>query len=105
MDYSPFSQSSFYLVKITNLLDHTFPEYKPFFQERLSKTAMYLLENYGSADKMARMNSAYYEKLHSISRGKFSPQQFLRLKELASNTVGVNNSIFDVERKLPFSTE
>ena len=90
-------QRSFYLVKITNVLDHTFPEFKPFFNERLSKTALYLLENYGSAEKMARMNSASYEKLRSLSRGKFSPQQFLRLKELAANTVGVNNSIFDVE--------
>ena len=90
-------QRSFYLVKITNVLDHTFPEFKPFFHERLSKTALYLLENYSSAEKMARMNSASYEKLRSLSRGKFSPQQFLRLKELASNTVGINNSIFDVE--------
>lgn len=90
-------QRSFYLVKITNVLDHTFPEFKPFFNERLSKTALYLLENYGSAEKMARMNSASYDKLRSLSRGKFSPQQFLKLKELASNTVGVNNSIFDVE--------
>ena len=90
-------QRSFYLVKITNVLDHTFPEFKPFFHERLSKTALYLLENYGSAEKIARMNSASYEKLRSISRGKFSPQQFIRLKELAANTVGVNNSIFDVE--------
>ena len=90
-------QRSFYLIKITNVLDHTFPEFKPFFNERLSKTALYLLENYGSAEKMARMNSASYEKLRSVSRGKFSPQQFLRLKELAVNTVGVNNSIFDVE--------
>lgn len=90
-------QRSFYLVKITNVLDHTFPEFKPFFNERLSKTALYLLENYGSAEKMARMNSTSYDKLRSISRGKFSPQQFLRLKELAQNTVGVNNSIFDVE--------
>ena len=90
-------QRSFYLVKITNVLDHTFPEFKPFFHELLSKTALYLLENYGSAEKMARMNSASYEKLRSLSRGKFSPQQFLHLKELASNTVGINNSIFDVE--------
>lgn len=90
-------QRSFYLIKITNVLDHTFPEFKPFFNERLSKTALYLLENYGSAEKMARMNSASYEKLRSLSRGKFSPQQFLRLKELAANTVGVNNSILDVE--------
>lgn len=90
-------QRSFYLVRITNVLDHTFPEFKPFFNERLSKTALYLLENYGSAEKMARMNSASYEKLRLLSRGKFSPQQFLKLKELATNTVGVNNSIFDVE--------
>ena len=90
-------QRSFYLIKITNVPDHTFPEFKPFFHERLSKTALYLLENYGSAEKMARMNSVSYDKLRSISRGKFSPQQFLELKELATNTVGVNNSIFDVE--------
>lgn len=90
-------QRSFYLVKITDVLDHTFPEFKPFFHERLSKTAFYLLENYGTAEKMARMNSASYEKLRSLSRGKFSPQQFLQLKELAANTVGVNNSIFDIE--------
>lgn len=90
-------QRSFYLVKITNVLDHTFPEFKPFFNERLSKTALYLLENYGSAEKMARMNSASYDKLRSLSRGKFSPQQFFQLKELATNTVGVSNSIFDVE--------
>lgn len=92
-------QRSFYLMKITNVLDHTFPEFKPFFHERLPKTALYLLQSYGSAEKMARMNSASYEKLRSLSRGKFSPQQFLQLKELAANTVGVNNSIFDIELK------
>ena len=61
---------------------------------------MYLLENYGSAEKMARMNSASYEKLRSLSRGNFLPQQFLKLKELAANTVGVNNSIIHVAKKL-----
>ena len=90
-------QRSFYLVKITNVLDHTFPEFKPFFQERFSKTALYLLENYGSAEKMARMNSASYDILRRLSRGKFSPQKFLELRNLAANTVGVNNSIFDTE--------
>lgn len=90
-------QRSFYLVKITNVLDHTFPEFKPFFQDRFSKTALYLLVNYGSADKMAHMNSASYDNLRRISRGKFSPQKFLQLKKLAANTVGVNNSIFDIE--------
>ena len=49
-------QRSFYLVKITNVLEHTFPEFKPFFQEHFSKTALYLLENYGSVEKMTHMN-------------------------------------------------
>ena len=90
-------QRSLYLVKLTNVLDHTFPEFKPFFGERFGKTALYLLETYGSAEKMARMNVQSYEKLRVLSRGKFSPQQFLTLKELASNTVGVNNEIFETE--------
>ena len=87
-------QRSFYIVKMTNVLDHTFPEFKPFFKNRFSKTALYLLENYGSADKMARMNAASYDNLRKISRGKFSMQKFLKLKELATNTVGEDNDIF-----------
>ncbi len=90
-------QRSFYLVKLTNVLDLTFPEFKPFFGERFSKTALYLLETYGSAERMARMNSSSYEKLCSLSRGKFSPQQFLKLKQLAVNTVGVSNEILEAE--------
>lgn len=87
-------QRSFYLVKITNVLDVTFPEFKPFFNNRFGATALYLLENYGSAEKMARMNSASYENLRRISHGKFSVQKFIKLKNLASNTVGESNEIF-----------
>lgn len=87
-------QRSFYIVKITNVLDHTFPEFKPFFHNRFSKTALYLLETYGSAEKMSRMNSASYDNLYKISRGKFSRQKFLKLKELAANTVGEDNALF-----------
>lgn len=90
-------QRSLYFVKLTDVLDHTFPEFKPFFGERFSKTALYLLKTYKTAEKMSRMNSASYEKLRSLSRGKFSPQQFIKLKELAANTVGVSNSIFETE--------
>lgn len=47
----PIRECPFYPVKITNVLDHTFPEFKPFFNTHLSKTALYLLENYGFAEK------------------------------------------------------
>lgn len=90
-------QRSFYIVKLTNVLDHTFPEFKPFFVNRFSKTALYLLETYGSAENMAQMNPSSYENLRKISRGKFSMQKFIKLKELAANTVGADNEIFSLQ--------
>lgn len=87
-------QRSFYLVKITNVLDVIFPEFKPFFNNRFGATALYLLENYGSSEKISRMNSTSYEHLRKLSRGKFSIQKFMKLKELATNTVGESNEIF-----------
>ena len=62
--------------------------FKPFFNNRLGATALYLLENYGTAEKMSHMNSVSYENLRKLSRGKFSVQKFMKLKELATNTVG-----------------
>lgn len=90
-------QRSFYLVKITNVLDLTFPEFKPFFNKKFGATALYLLENYETAEKMSHMNSQSYDILRRISHGKFSMQKFIKLKELAMNTVGENNSIFTLQ--------
>lgn len=87
-------QRSFYIVKTTNVLDHIFPEFKPFFGNKFGATALYLLENYGTAEKMAHMNSMSYDNLRRISRGKFSMQKFFKLKDLAKNTVGEDNEIF-----------
>ncbi len=90
-------ERSYYLVKITNILDLTFPEFKPFFNDRFSATALYLLENYGTAEKISHMNSQSYENLRKISYGKFSPQQFIKLKNLARNTIGEGNDIFTMQ--------
>jgi transposase len=90
-------QRSFYIVKITNVLDHIFPEFKPFFDNKFGATALYLLENYGTSEKIAHMNSMSYDNLRRISRGKFSMQKFLKLKELAKNTVGEDNEIFVIQ--------
>lgn len=90
-------QRSFYLVKITNVLDHVFPEFKPFFKNRFGKTALFILNKYGSVSKIASMNSRSYDDLRRTSRGKFSMSQFLELRTLAKNTVGVSNYIFELE--------
>ena len=101
-------QRSFYLIKITNVLDHTFPEFKPFFGSRFSVTALYILSNYSSPEKIANMNSKSYEALRKLSRGRFSTVDFAKLKQLAKNTIGTTEDylllqmqiVLDIYRQL-----
>ena len=81
-------QRSKQLVELTNILDKVFPEFKPFFKGRFSATALYILSNYASPEKISNMNSKSYEPLRRLSRGKFSMVDFVELKTLARNTVG-----------------
>ena len=89
-------QRSRQLVELTNILDKVFPEFKPFFNGRFSSTALYILANYSSPEKISNMNSKSYEALRKISRGHFSTTDFAELKILAKNTVG-NSSDFLIE--------
>lgn len=90
-------QRSLYMVMLTNVLDHIFPEFKPFFKDKFSQTALYLLEKYHTPEKMSRMNSASYDAIRCISRGKFSMQRFLALKDLATHTIGDSNELFEIQ--------
>lgn len=91
-------QRSLYLVKLTNVLDLMFPEFKPFFNKNLkSATALYLLENYKTPSKMSRMTIDSYNKMASNLRRTISYARFLKLKELAKNTVGTEDDILTLE--------
>ena len=81
-------QRSRQLVELTNILDKVFPEFKPFFGGKFSVTALYILSNYSSPEKIANMNSKSYETLRKLSRGRFSTVDFAKLKQLAKTTVG-----------------
>ena len=81
-------QRSRQLVELTNILDKVFPEFKPFFKGKFSTTALYILANYSSPEKIANMNSKSYESLRKLSRGRFSVTDFTALKLLARNTIG-----------------
>ena len=81
-------QRSKYLVALTNILDEAFPEFKPFFKGKFGKTALFVLRNYGSPSKIANMNSRSFSSLRKISRGQFRMDDFVRLRELAKNSVG-----------------
>ena len=90
-------QRSLYMVKLTNILDHIFPEFKPFFHEHFSATSLFILEKYHTPEAIASIPDSDYEEIRRISRGKFSFAKLISLRELATNTVGESNDIFEVE--------
>ena len=56
--------------------------------EQRKQTALYILANYQSAEKIANMNTRSYEALRRKSRGRFTMARFIQLKALAKNTIG-----------------
>jgi len=89
------NQRSFYMVQMTNVLDITFPEFKPFFSNKFSATSLYILNKYKTSEKIANMKD--YDSLRKVSRGKFSYPRFLKLKELAKDSVGTDNELFALQ--------
>ncbi len=92
-----------YLIRITNFLDRTFPEFKEFIKGNIkSKTSMYILHNYGIPSKISCMNIQSYENIRKCSYGKFSVAKFAQLKELAKNTIGFSyeTDLFEIKSLL-----
>ena len=86
-----------YLVRLTNVLDCIFPEFKPFFGNKFSVTALYILAHYPTPEAISNMNSRSYDILRRKSCGSFSMDKFVTLKHLAKNTVGVHQKCYGVE--------
>lgn len=96
--WSLVDERSLQLVRMTNILDKIFPEYKAFFDGKLdSATSLYLLENYSVPEKIARMSKASYEKMASELRHTISYVRFNKLKDLAKNTIGNQDEILELE--------
>lgn len=92
-----------YLIRITDFLDRTFPEFKQFIKGNIkSKTCMYILHNYGIPSKISCMNIQSYENIRKCSYGKFSVAKFAQLKELAKNTIGFSyeTDLFEIKSLL-----
>ena len=86
-----------YIVAITNVLDAIFPEFKPFFNNKLGSSALYIIEHYPSAEKISRLSSASYSLIRSAVNGKFTAEKFAKLKQLAKNSVGQSNELLEAE--------
>ena len=87
-----------YMVQMTNILDVIFPEFKPFFSNRFSITSLYILEKYKTTEKIANMRD--FDTLNKTSHGRFSYAKFIKLKDLAKNSIGESNEIFELELQI-----
>ena len=87
-------ERSKFAVLLTNELDKSFPEIKPFFNNMISTTLLYILEKYTNTKHIAAMKD--YESLRKLSHGKFTYARFAQLKELAKNSVGLHNENTDL---------
>lgn len=87
-------ERSKFAVLLTNELDKSFPELKPFFNNMISTTLLYILEKYTNTKHIAAMKD--YEFIRKLSRGKFTYAKFTKLKELAKNSVGFYNENTDL---------
>ena len=88
-------QRSKYMVQLTNVLDIVFPEFKSFFNNKFSSTSLYLLNKYRSAEKIANMRD--FDTPNKLSKGHFTYAKFAKLRELAKNTIGESNEVFEIE--------
>ena len=91
-------QRSKYLVQITNILDVLFPEFKPFFSNRFSRTSLYILQKYKTVEKISNMRD--FDTLRSYSKGRFKYSQFVKLKDLAKNSIGESNEYFELQLQI-----
>lgn len=88
-----------YLVALTTVLDAMFPEFKPFFGNKFTVTALYILENYPTPSKIANMNTRSFDALRRVSYGRFTMLQFTKLKQLARETIGEDSEALQFELK------
>ena len=76
------------LVKLTNVLDITFPEFKEFFSNGLrSGTALFILRKYKAPARIAKWTDDDIKLVHNKSR-KISISKLLNLKQAAIDSIG-----------------
>jgi len=85
------SRTSLY-NQVTKSLDIVFPEYRPFMKEQgYSELSLYLLVKYTYPLKIKALKQSHHDTLIKVSMGKFSYVKFIKLKELASNSIGTHD--------------
>jgi len=87
-------ERSKFAVLLTNELDKSFPELKPFFNNNISTTLLFILNKYRNTTHISLMKD--YDSLRKASHGKFTYAKFVKLKELAKNSIGYHDDNTDL---------
>src|SRR5690606_2051246 len=69
------------LVKLTNLLDKVFPEFKPFFQNRFGHGALYVLKRYQTKERISKLTMSDFESIKKQMMGKLTYPRFSHLRQ------------------------
>jgi len=76
--------------KVITLLDVSFPEYAPFFTDTFGKTSLAVLMRYPSAEALSHAHiDALTNLIIKSSRGRFSDEHAIALRDLARTSFGV----------------
>ena len=89
-------------IQLKTYVDQLFPELNSFFKNNLDiKTAHELLKLYQSPEDISKVNLTKLSNLLiNSSRGRYDKSRAIELKNLASNSVGINNYALSIQIKM-----
>lgn len=89
-------------IQLNSYVDQVFPELNFFFKNNLDiKTAHALLKLYQSPQDISKINlTKLANLLIDSSHGKYDKSRAIELKNLASNSVGINNNALCIQIKM-----
>jgi transposase len=91
------------IVRITNALDVMFPEFKSFFANKISNTAIFILKKYKTKERISKLTINDMETIHNYSRNLTS-SYFVKLKDLAKSSIGKDSISLSLTLRISISS-
>ena len=88
-------------IQLTSFIDQLFPELNKFFKGNLHLNVSYqLLKEYSSPKDISSLHLTKLSNiLHDNSHGRYNKEDAIRLRELAKNSVGIDNPTLSLQIK------
>ena len=88
-------------IQLASFIDQLFPELNKFFKGNLHLNVSYqLLKDYSSPKDISSLHlTKLYNILHDNSHGRYNKEDAIRLRELAKNSVGIDNPTLSLQIK------